>query len=388
MNLLIAYIVVVVVGIYIMTMGQTSFHRDGVVGKLNVWLYKSPRVIVTWAAYGYYWDWRRAEHTADRVYEHLFATRHPYMQIAYVFLTGGAVVWYFYSVYPILMRIPGGRAHSVTAPLAALVTGLGFIGAVYSDPGTVSDDTPGIYSFDESLYFKGAECPTCVFKKPARSKHCKLCNRCVRRFDHHCGWLNNDVGEGNLKWFFFFLLSHCLLCGYGVYTCWAILSYVVDKKKLLTAKFIMGDGEHVQATYAMVAKYLLQEYPVVVGEFVFMGFVVLMMVCFMGYHLYLVSINYTTNETFKVSDLQEMNAAYTEHVKRHHEFAAEHPDCRMPELPPPPPPVPKTKRGEWLYDKGFLGNFVDAFFPSSPQPDGAKKKKPAQAAQVRGKKRR
>jgi len=33
------------------------------------------------------------------------------------------------------------------------------------------------------------------------SKHCKRCNRCTEDFDHHCKWINNDVGSKNYKSF-------------------------------------------------------------------------------------------------------------------------------------------------------------------------------------------
>ena len=37
----------------------------------------------------------------------------------------------------------------------------------------------------------------------------------MARFDHHCAWINNDVGLLNLRLFLLFLASHCALASYG-----------------------------------------------------------------------------------------------------------------------------------------------------------------------------
>ena len=44
-------------------------------------------------------------------------------------------------------------------------------------------------------------CPYCRVKKTKRIKHCHICKKCIKGFDHHCNWIDNCVGENNKKRF-------------------------------------------------------------------------------------------------------------------------------------------------------------------------------------------
>lgn len=73
-------------------------------------------------------------------------------------------------------------------------------------------------------------CRTCEIIRPPRASHCRECDQCVLRFDHHCPFVNNCIAQRNYTFFVGFLCS--ILCSaiFGlVVTMWWTAAVSMDE---------------------------------------------------------------------------------------------------------------------------------------------------------------
>lgn len=76
--------------------------------------------------------------------------------------------------------------------------------------------------------YKMKFCHTCLIYRPLGCSHCKICNVCVERYDHHCPWVGNCIGGNNYKYFYFFVIAFNLFCIMNIILC-ALSGFLMQK---------------------------------------------------------------------------------------------------------------------------------------------------------------
>uniref|UniRef100_A0A0N4ZCC4 Palmitoyltransferase n=1 Tax=Parastrongyloides trichosuri TaxID=131310 RepID=A0A0N4ZCC4_PARTI len=94
--------------------------------------------------------------------------------------------------------------------LLLFTVGYIYITLIFTNPGvyivTTSESCSMIAKTFEEDNISDKFCTTCLLIRPHRSKHCKFCNKCILRFDHHCPWIGNCIGANNHLQFLMYLL--------------------------------------------------------------------------------------------------------------------------------------------------------------------------------------
>lgn len=131
----------------------------------------------------------------------------------------------------------------------------------------------------EGLKFVLKYCETCSICRDPRSFHCKLCDKCILRHDHHCDFVANCIGKNNFSHFFFFLLFTDLYCIDVTASGMCFYSHYVNDQGIFDKSIV----------YALIIGIILF-FAVISGA---------LLTYFLGYHIYLISTNATTNESIR-----------------------------------------------------------------------------------------
>ncbi|KAK3907703.1 Palmitoyltransferase ZDHHC3 [Frankliniella fusca] len=112
------------------------------------------------------------------------------------------VVMLIPSPYPVYSLINGVIFQSL-----AFLAFASHLRTMFTDPGAVPKGNATKEMIQQMGFREGQmffKCHKCCSIKPERAHHCSVCQRCIRKMDHHCPWVNNCVGENNQKYFVLF----------------------------------------------------------------------------------------------------------------------------------------------------------------------------------------
>ena len=177
-----------------------------------------------------------------------------------------------------------------------------FVMASFNDPGIIrrfkSEDNISIarkdnYIFQLGFIRKYKFCSTCSIMRPSRSTHCRDCNNCVEKFDHHCPWIGNCAGKRNYKYFFFFLILLNILSILLI-----ILSIASIAKNIYEAISINKNLPENEKNKNIISKALSE---VVISLYIIIYNILILIFIFglLLYHIKLIFDNTTTKEDLK-----------------------------------------------------------------------------------------
>ncbi|KAL1926824.1 hypothetical protein VTP01DRAFT_5470 [Rhizomucor pusillus] len=370
--------------VFILLFGESPRLRDGPFGKAHRVLTvnvpeKTVRALKRVLG-PKYWNWLAT------AWKYCFESRNPFLQVFFVILTSGAIVLFLKYGLPHVPGIYLGSVHSVIIPLQIFWLYISYYIACAADPGIITKDNVDnfleYFQYDGIIYKPGNECRTCKIVKPARSKHCSLCNACVGRLDHHCAWISSCVGVNNHRYFLLFLFTLTEFCTYGAYLCFQIYrGFIIEWRLDKAYIYDSSKGTQVPLSFRKAMIHILQKDRIIGSIGILATVAAFVVFLFLLYQLYLIGIGMTTNEAFKwelVEDAIDRGDLFVQEEDPDKEFVSHKVKQRSSKK------TGAEGRGDkkWrridsleevdnIYDRGFVGNLAEVLFP----PDVIRRKK-------------
>ncbi|KAJ6241505.1 palmitoyltransferase swf1 [Anaeramoeba flamelloides] len=298
--------------IFILLFGQTATFKDGIVGQLYIVLTSLIFLRIKNLLIKIFGS--RIEKVFDFFGNKIRYNRNPMILIFYLLMVSVLVKFWFDNVTPDFATTksldPYQNLYLCLYLFFVMIT---FLFGVFTKPGFVTDKNNEQYlkryTFDEILFFK-EQCETCKLIKPARSKHCRLLNRCVARYDHYCAWLMNTMGEQNYRYFILFLFANLFLVSFGLYTVVRVLEQKVINTKMFELKFRDSKGNDMDIGFTFMMNYLKRTQPYTLGFGYLLISLFVIVILFIIYHFRLIWKNTTTNESVKIHELKSFIRNY------------------------------------------------------------------------------
>jgi hypothetical protein len=291
-------------------------------------------------------------------------------QIAYIMSCYGGWAVILGVVYPLITQSTTVPSYHKTVGYAVLAVCLLSWRLASQSPGTITSASLAHYdnyAYDGILYQDNTVCPTLQIRKLARSKYDRYTRTHVPRFDHHCLFLNQSIGEDNYRFFLAFVGVHASMCAYAAVI---VARLLVGGRQTVVSSSLVSKVDENRMPWLSQVTAACGDSPYLVVFFGLLVGVAAVLSGFGLFHMYLIAQGMTTNEYYKWKAMARHTA-----VVEGQSTTTTHEDPPQQDAPVRPKDEESavrstsTLRGRRMprnaYNRGLASNFYEVLYPRS-----------------------